>query len=665
MSDYNIRATALRSAICVLIASVTANCFADSELEEVLVTARSIEDTLPLELAHYGHDVEVVTAARIKAASYVDVSSALQSETPGLFVAPRSGPFDYVDLSLQGSRAGDVLWLIDGVRISNRIFNDTSPDTLPANMVERVEVLKGGESLFYGTQAVAGAINIVTRAFSPTPGGEVSLGFDSNDGYHAAGFARGALGAHKFVVYGSKDEGEGYDQYDRFEPSATDHRRGYDVANAGLKYGHDFGAGSTLDLLFHHTDARLDNNSAARTRRSYNDRDEDVVSARFNYVASETAQFALKAYLHDWDTTYANIQNHPVSGEEIVVYPPGTYWGYKDYGASALARLTPRGPAEYHLGYDYQNYKGRDDVFPIAGQTESVHAVFAHVRSAPRVLGNLNLAAGARYNNASAGKAATVWNVSGRYEPSPAFHLEAVVATAFLLPSAEQLYYMGDGTSEDYVGNPDLRPEQSDNLNLSVGGTIAAATPLSWQLTGFVREIDNLIDVSYDDPLLPGGRYENVAGTVEVRGAEVTLGATLRPSLRASASYTYAQARDEGSDLQRPNIPQSYAKAMISYAPTASSWETSATLIRVGDVYKTVGAFGRVNYGHYTVLDLAGQFFVDSARRHRIGVALRNAFDEEYTTFLTQVAADDGSGSILVNRLGVPRTAQITYTRTF
>jgi vitamin B12 transporter len=54
----------------------------------------------------------------------------------------------------------DVLWLVDGVRINNRIFNDTSPDALPANMIERIEVLKGGESLFYGTQGVAGAINI-------------------------------------------------------------------------------------------------------------------------------------------------------------------------------------------------------------------------------------------------------------------------------------------------------------------------------------------------------------------------------------------------------------------------------------------------------------------------------------------------------------------------
>ena len=56
---------------------------------------------------------------RVRAAGYVDVSTALQFEVPGLFVSPGSGPFDYVDVSLQGSRPGDVLWLVDGVRISS------------------------------------------------------------------------------------------------------------------------------------------------------------------------------------------------------------------------------------------------------------------------------------------------------------------------------------------------------------------------------------------------------------------------------------------------------------------------------------------------------------------------------------------------------------------
>src|SRR5262249_58606824 len=112
--------------------------------------------------------------------------------------------------------------------------------------------------------------------------------------------------------------------------------------------------------------------------------------------------------------------------------------------------------------------------------------------------------------------------------------LEAVVGTAFLLPSAEQFYYLGDGTDDDYVGNPTLKPESSRNANVSIGGKSAAALPLTWRLTAFARNIDNLIDVSYDDPAHPGGIYENVVGKVEVRGAEASLGASFTDALHAS-----------------------------------------------------------------------------------------------------------------------------------
>ena len=48
----------------------------------------------------------------------------------------------------------DVLWLVDGIRINNRLYGGTTPlDTLPASMVERIEVLNGGQALFYGTRA--------------------------------------------------------------------------------------------------------------------------------------------------------------------------------------------------------------------------------------------------------------------------------------------------------------------------------------------------------------------------------------------------------------------------------------------------------------------------------------------------------------------------------
>ncbi|WP_209005514.1 TonB-dependent receptor plug domain-containing protein [Steroidobacter agaridevorans] len=632
-------------------------------LEEILVTARSIEETLPVELARYGHDVEYVSADRVRAAGYVDVSTALQFEVPGLFVSPGSGPFDYVDVSLQGSRPGDVLWLVDGVRINNRIFNDTSPDTLPANMVERIEVLKGGESLFYGTQGVAGAINVVTRSFSDEPGGSVTMNYDGNDGYQVGGFARGAVGRHKFVVYSSKNEGDGYRQFAHYEPSATDRDRSYDVTNVGLKYGLDFTDSLRLDMLYHHTDATLDNNSATRTKRSYNDRDEDIVSAKLAYDASEQVQLLLKAYLHDWDTTYANIQNDAATGEEVVLYAPGTYWGFHDYGGSALVRIRPGGLVDYHVGYDYQNYKARDDVFPIAGETETVHAFFGEVRTAENAFEKVAAAAGARYNRGSGGKNATVWNVSSRYTFNHALYAEGVVATAFLLPSAEQLYYIG---IDDYAGNPDLQPEESKNLNVSIGGNVRLnEAAIAWQLTGFARDIDNLIEVGDATDEFPNGRYQNLPGEVQVRGAEVAVAAPLGRSFRTSLSYTYSRSRAEGSDSQIARLPESYAKGSLQFTPAQLPMDASATANWVGNVYQSVGSFGRQNYGNYFTLNLAARYFVDAARRHRIGVNLQNVFDEEYATRLSSARFDDGSGSFIAERLGVPRTYGVSYTYEF
>ncbi len=636
------------------------------DIEEIIVTARSIEDTLAIELSSYGHDVNVVGADRINAGGYLDVSTALQFEVPGLFVSPGSGPFDYVDVALQGSRTGDVLWLIDGVRINNRIFNGTSPDTMPSGMVERVEVLKGGESLFYGTQGVAGAINIVTRSFGDLPGGQATLSADSNDGTQISAFGRGAFGDHNLVVYASRNEGEGFEQYSVYQPSATDRKRGYDVKNFGMKYGYDFNDRARLDLFYHHVDALLDNNAPQRTRRSYNHRDEDVASVKLSVALTNQVELLVKSYLHDWDTPYANIQNHPVTGEEVVIYPPGTYWGFRDYGANALVKITPDGPAEYHVGYDYQNYKARDEVFPISGDTETVNAVFAHVRSAANQFEKGSAAFGLRYNRGTSGKTATVGNFSGRYEfRGEALYLQGNVGTAFLLPSAEQLYYVGF-PPDDYAGNPDLEPEESTNLNVTLGGRVPiGGGALGWTVTAFARDIDNLINIGCDDPLYPNCRYENVPGVVEVRGTEAALAVSTRGGFRINLSHTYTQSRMEGSNLQLQRIPENVTQLGLGYAPAGERYDVSLTSNRVGNVYQNVGAFGRNNFGDYTIVNLSGRISLDERGRHRIGLNVQNIGDKEYATRLQQGPRDDGTGNFLTQRLGVPRTASVTYTVNF
>src|SRR6185312_1715280 len=140
-----------------------------------------------------------------------DVAGAMQFLVPGLYISPKNGPFDYADISLQGSRTADVLWLVDGVRINNRLYGTTPPlDTLPASMVERIVVLDGPEALFYGTQGVAGAINVITKDFSENPNGSLAFGADSNYSRHIDGVFRDTLAGNHFVIFGSSDHSAGF-----------------------------------------------------------------------------------------------------------------------------------------------------------------------------------------------------------------------------------------------------------------------------------------------------------------------------------------------------------------------------------------------------------------------------------------------------------------------
>ena len=187
---------------------------AEDALDLVTVTANRLEEELPQELAKSGTRVDVISAAQIKNEGSVDVAAALQMLAPGLYINPKNGPFDYVRASFQGSRTGDILWLVDGIRVNNRLYNGTTPlDTLPASIVDRIEVIEGGQALFYGTQAVAGAVNIVTKQFSDQPDGSLSVAADTIHDRHFDGYVRDAIGNNQFVIYGSDDKSSGFQPF--------------------------------------------------------------------------------------------------------------------------------------------------------------------------------------------------------------------------------------------------------------------------------------------------------------------------------------------------------------------------------------------------------------------------------------------------------------------
>ena len=202
-----------------------------------------------------------MTAEQIAKGAFIDIAQALQYERPGLFLSPKNGPFDYVNVSLQGSRTEDVLWLVDGVRMNNRLYGGTTPlDTLPSSIVDSIQILQGGQALFYGTQAMAGAVNIVTKAFSDTPDGAVTVGGDTNDSGHFDGYYRNSVGHNHFVVYADFDISSGFQPFPSqdIQPSATDRDRSYHLFTVGAKYAYDFSDDLRFSTLLQHTSAKLD-----------------------------------------------------------------------------------------------------------------------------------------------------------------------------------------------------------------------------------------------------------------------------------------------------------------------------------------------------------------------------------------------------------------------
>ncbi|MDO8906917.1 MAG: TonB-dependent receptor plug domain-containing protein [Pseudohongiella sp.] len=643
-------------------AAGTQNSSAAPALQEVLITERSIESTLPLELSRFGVDLEIVTEEQVRNHGFVDVAQSLEMLVPGVHLTTQAGAFSYINVQMQGSRNSDLLWALDGVRINNRLYNSTSPaDTLPSSMIERLEILKGSHGLMYGTQAIAGVVNVVTRGFSSTPDGSVTLGAGSNGQRRANGYVRGSLGDHKVVAWASKDQTDGYELYDNYQPTAINKKRGYDVDSIGLKYGYDFSETLSFSATGIQTNARLDYPNVSNV--SVNDREESILSAKFDYIPSDTAQFILKGYYHSWDTDYYTPPN------------PSAYWGYKDKGLTAATVLKPHRFFEYHLGYDYQTYEGQDEVLVIAGLREEVHAVYTQIRSSDDLSERARFAAGVRYNE-TGGNDSTVWNASGVYELTDSLYVQGMVATSFMLPSAENLYRIHCPTGQNCThGNPNLAPEESFAVNLSVGGLLDAADrQFNWQLTGWDRKVDNLITTD----AIPAGQigqfpdgftrtFINVSDEVTVRGGELLFSGPVSDAVSFNLSYTYSKEEARGTNQQISDRPRRQYKGSLSYASQTLPLGANLAVKYVGRKSSNVTGFGTQYYGDAYVVDAGAHAYLDAAEKHRVTLRVENLLDETVATAVNSavLVGSNPQERFLWQRLAVPRSLYVNYQYSF
>lgn len=620
-------------------------------LDELVVQGSALEETLPSELSDYGAELEVIDRQQLDRSGVSDVGQALQGSVPGLFLSPKTGRGDYVDISIQGSRTEDVLWLVDGVRINNRLFGSTTPlDSISTHMIERIEVLKGGQGLFYGTQAVAGVVNIVLRQPADEPSGNLTVGTGSLGDRRIAGHASDQSEAGRWLVFGEHDSSNGYRPYrdGAYQANARRVDRGFNRQSLGGRYLLDAGKGKSLSTLLIRNDVKADFPRPANNFKSFNDRDEHIISTKWDHQVTEQTGYFLKAYYHDWWTDYTRLGMD--TDGTVNVINDRDQWGFEDYGVNLTGRHVLADGSEILGGIDYQRYQGEDFVLRIDGKTESVTAGFVQYRPHLDFSPTTNLALGARYNHADFGGDHAIWNISLGQPLTPELQLNASAGTNFRLPSAFELFVIDEAFP---AGNENLEPEKSLNTNVALSGHIARNAV--WRLGAFYREIDDLIKTE-------DGTYVNSEESVRVRGGELGLEFGGTRGWQLAVNTTYARAREQGSDKQIDDIPEWFANATLGWEGAAFGGSLNARY--TGETATTLADLGRQEHGSHTVIDASAWYEFGLNGENRVTARIENLTDRRYATGVSQ-GTTPNDDPFRYETLGTPRNVQLEYSRSF
>ena len=553
----------------------------------------------PTEALRTGVSVETVTAEEIEAAGDVQLSDFLAT-LPGITVS-QTGPLGTnATLRIRGLNGNYIPVLINGIDVTDPASTQTSFNfgTLTTGGIDRIEVLYGSQSAIYGSEAIAGVINITTLQPPEDIGSETTVSveagsydsFSSTVGYaENFGGARLSFTATRVITDGfsAAEENVGNTEEDGFDVTTLTLTGEVDVTDS-LTVG--------VSLLAQSGTSEFDNSAGAGGDGDRFLETERTAARVFAEIDGGSIDHEVALQYSLTDRADPNSPSSPSDFE-------GTRYGVSYIGTIDLGGERRLGVAVEHVVEEYL-------AFGTTSRNEGDYSISSLTGDYNTPLNaSTDLNASLRYDYNSefgggvSGRLASSWRVSDTTL------IRAALATGFRAPSLNELF-------GPFGANPDLEPERSRSLELSIErdfGMARASAAL------FYTEIDDLIEFS-------GGGYNQVPGTSVSQGIEISGEFDVTETLQAFGSYTYTDARRR-DDTRLVRVPYHNLVLGVSGEITPSM---SFDVRGRGAMDTAVSSFATNPLDDYFVIDTSVSFAL--SEEAEVYFRIENLFDDEYQT---------------------------------
>lgn len=530
---------------------------------------------------------------RLQAPSLLDLLRGV----PGLAISNSGGAGKVSGVFLRGTEARHVLLLIDGVRVGSATSGTPAFQDLPLEQIERIEIVRGPFSSLYGSDALGGVVQIFTREArgEPRASGYVGVGSYSTARGSAGLDARGDRGWYR--VNAAIDETDGFNACRGSnsggcftdEPDAD----GYTNRSLQLAGGWRFSPAAALELRGLRADFETEFDGSFSNEMEGS---QQVYGAKLELKPSDRIALAFRLGRH------ADLADNFLEGSYRSSFDTKRNSG----GAQADISL---GAGLLSTGLDWH----RDEVtsstnYVVKARTQK--ALFAQWQQA---LGDASLQIAGRHDDDSQFGNETTGSLLWGWSFREGLRLTASAGTAFRAPSFNDLYFPG-------FGNPNLKPETSESLELGLRGSPAWG---GWAVSLFRTDVEQLIAF---DPVefIP----VNI-NRARIDGLELSAeGAMAGTQLRASATVLDARNTSAGSaqDKELPRRPP--RSAQIDADRSYGRFSLGASLFAASARYDDLGNFTRLP--GYATVDLRVGWSLNPD--WSLQLAGSNLLDREYET---------------------------------